>query len=124
LPPPNAPARFQARAALPEALLAAAEASFAAGGAEAAAAALAAAGLSPADVDRGLTQREQKRLLLPLLRLRQACCHPQVGAGGIKTLSASAKPMTMGEILEARGLRPLLLCCFLRCRMLPHLVAR
>lgn len=27
---------------------------------------------------RRLTPREEKRLLLPLLRLRQACCHPQV----------------------------------------------
>lgn len=28
--------------------------------------------------DRPLTVREQKQLLAPLLRLRQACCHPQV----------------------------------------------
>lgn len=27
---------------------------------------------------RELTPQEQKKLLLPLLRLRQACCHPQV----------------------------------------------
>ena len=27
---------------------------------------------------RRLTPREEKQLLLPLLRLRQACCHPQV----------------------------------------------
>lgn len=30
---------------------------------------------------RRLTAREEKQLLLPLLRLRQACCHPQVPAG-------------------------------------------
>ncbi len=28
--------------------------------------------------DRQLTVREEKKLLAPLLRLRQACCHPQV----------------------------------------------
>ena len=50
--------------------------------------------------DRPLTQREEQRLLHPLLRLRQACVHPQVGAGGIKSLSATAKPMTMSEVLE------------------------
>ena len=27
---------------------------------------------------RRLTPREEKQLLLPLVRLRQACCHPQV----------------------------------------------
>jgi len=27
---------------------------------------------------RRLTEKEQKRILHPLLRLRQACCHPQV----------------------------------------------
>ena len=30
------------------------------------------------DVDRPLTAREAKALLVPLVRLRQACCHPQV----------------------------------------------
>ena len=32
------------------------------------------------DGDRQLTVREEKKLLAPLLRLRQACCHPQVTA--------------------------------------------
>jgi len=30
------------------------------------------------ELDRPLTQQETKKLMLPLLRLRQACCHPQV----------------------------------------------
>lgn len=28
--------------------------------------------------DRPLTAREVKQLMVPLIRLRQACCHPQV----------------------------------------------
>jgi len=48
--------------------------------------------------DRQLNEREAKKLLHRLLLLRQACCHPQVGAQGIHTLSHQA-PMTMDEIL-------------------------
>lgn len=50
--------------------------------------------------DRSLTQREENKLLHPLIRLRQACVHPQVGAGGIRALSQSRTPMTMSEVLE------------------------
>jgi E3 ubiquitin-protein ligase SHPRH len=50
--------------------------------------------------DRSLTQREEHKLLHPLIRLRQACVHPQVGAGGIRALSQSRTPMTMSEVLE------------------------
>ena len=50
--------------------------------------------------DRPLTQREEHKLLHPLIRLRQACVHPQVGAGGIRALSQSRTPMTMSEVLE------------------------
>ncbi|KAL0019181.1 hypothetical protein WJX77_000293 [Trebouxia sp. C0004] len=49
---------------------------------------------------RRLTAAEEKKLLFPLLRLRQACCHPQVGAGGIKSLAAAKAPMSMAEILD------------------------
>ncbi|KAL3154030.1 hypothetical protein ABBQ32_013581 [Trebouxia sp. C0010 RCD-2024] len=49
---------------------------------------------------RRLTAAEEKKLLFPLLRLRQACCHPQVGAGGIKSLGATKSPMSMGDILD------------------------
>jgi hypothetical protein len=51
-----------ARAVLPAALLAAL-----------------AAGEASEEAGRKLDQREEARLLPPLLRLRQACCHPQVG---------------------------------------------
>ena len=54
--------------------------------------------------DRPLTDREEQKLLHPLLRLRQACCHPQVGAGGIKAVQHGGhhhhRALSMGEILE------------------------
>ena len=34
-------------------------------------------GAADGDADRPLTQRETKQLMVPLIRLRQACCHPQ-----------------------------------------------
>ncbi|XP_038884909.1 E3 ubiquitin-protein ligase SHPRH isoform X5 [Benincasa hispida] len=37
------------------------------------------------------------KLLSTLLKLRQACCHPQVGSSGLRSLQQS--PMTMEEIL-------------------------
>jgi hypothetical protein len=36
----------------------------------------------------------------PLLRLRQACCHPQIGAGGLGGLRQGRGIMTMQEVLE------------------------
>jgi E3 ubiquitin-protein ligase SHPRH len=50
--------------------------------------------------DRLLTKREERKLLLPLLRLRQACVHPQVGIGGLKSLSQVKTPMSMIEVLQ------------------------
>lgn len=50
--------------------------------------------------DRPLTKREERKVLLPLLRLRQACVHPQIGAGGIRSLSQVKTPMSMVEILH------------------------
>lgn len=46
-----------------------------------------------------LTTAQRAKLLLPLLQLRQACCHPQVGAHGIRTLRKN--PMTMEQLLDA-----------------------
>lgn len=50
--------------------------------------------------DRFLTKKEERKLLLPLLRLRQACVHPQVGAGGLKSLAHIKTPMSMIQVLE------------------------
>lgn len=58
------------------------------------------------ELKRPLTHTEQKRLLQPLLRLRQACCHPQVGGGGLRAggaggNAARSAPMTMSEVSTA-----------------------
>jgi E3 ubiquitin-protein ligase SHPRH len=47
-----------------------------------------------------LVKRFQKKekLIKPLLRLRQACCHPQVGSRGISTLQKNT--MTMDQLLD------------------------
>ncbi|CAL8467045.1 g6581 [Coccomyxa elongata] len=58
------------------------------------------AGRAGDEAFRRLTQAEEKSLLKSLLRLRQACCHPQVGSRGIKALTAAKTPMTMDSILE------------------------
>lgn len=50
-------------------------------------------------LDARLTPSQEHRVLRPLLRLRQSCVHPQVGAGGLKALAAMAAPMTMREVL-------------------------
>ncbi|GAQ81004.1 hypothetical protein KFL_000680200 [Klebsormidium nitens] len=49
--------------------------------------------------DETLTHAEAAKLMVPLLRLRQACCHPQVGSSGIRSLTQQRSPMTMEEIL-------------------------
>ncbi|KAJ4793189.1 E3 ubiquitin-protein ligase SHPRH [Rhynchospora pubera] len=45
-----------------------------------------------------LTHNEIAKLLGPLLKLRQACCHPQVGSSGLCSLQRS--PLSMEEILN------------------------
>ncbi|KAK9124782.1 hypothetical protein Sjap_014384 [Stephania japonica] len=45
-----------------------------------------------------LTPTEAAKLLRSLLKLRQACCHPQVGSSGLRSMQQT--PMTMEEILE------------------------
>ncbi|KAJ0661734.1 putative DNA helicase chromatin remodeling SNF2 family [Helianthus annuus] len=47
--------------------------------------------------DAVLTHVEAAKLLNSLLKLRQACCHPQVGSSGLRSLQQT--PMTMEEIL-------------------------
>ncbi|CAK8537765.1 unnamed protein product [Lathyrus sativus] len=44
-----------------------------------------------------MTQTEAGKLLNALLKLRQACCHPQVGSSGLRSMHQS--PMTMEEVL-------------------------
>ncbi|XP_058207401.1 uncharacterized protein LOC131320657 isoform X5 [Rhododendron vialii] len=53
---------------------------------------------SDAASDPFLTHVEAAKLLNTLLKLRQACCHPQVGSSGLPSLQQS--PMTMEEILS------------------------
>ncbi|KAJ7548808.1 hypothetical protein O6H91_07G028200 [Diphasiastrum complanatum] len=48
-------------------------------------------------IEKLLSHAEAAKLMNPLLRLRQACCHPQVGSAGIRSLQR--RPMTMDEIL-------------------------
>uniref|UniRef100_A0A0D9X2Z0 RING-type domain-containing protein n=1 Tax=Leersia perrieri TaxID=77586 RepID=A0A0D9X2Z0_9ORYZ len=45
-----------------------------------------------------LSNDDIAKLLVPLLKLRQACCHPQVGSSGLCSLQRS--PLSMGEILQ------------------------
>lgn len=52
-----------------------------------------------------ITHTEAGKLLNALLKLRQACCHPQVGSSGLRSLQQS--PMTMEEILMVCYLRSL-----------------
>ncbi|CAH9090614.1 unnamed protein product [Cuscuta epithymum] len=54
----------------------------------------------PADTLCGvaITNMEAAKLFNSLLKLRQACCHPQVGSSGLRSLQQS--PMTMEEILS------------------------
>lgn len=51
-----------------------------------------------ASYDLRLSHGEAAKLLTSLLKLRQACCHPQVGSSGLRSLQQT--PMTMEEILQ------------------------
>ncbi|KDP21632.1 hypothetical protein JCGZ_03303 [Jatropha curcas] len=50
-----------------------------------------------ASADHFITHADAAKLLNSLLKLRQACCHPQVGSSGLRSVQQS--PMTMEEIL-------------------------
>lgn len=52
---------------------------------------------SSAPSDILITHVEAAKLLNSLLKLRQACCHPQVGSSGLRSLQHS--PMSMEEVL-------------------------
>ncbi|XP_056169116.1 uncharacterized protein LOC115679829 isoform X2 [Syzygium oleosum] len=52
---------------------------------------------SSAPSDCLITHVEAAKLLNSLLKLRQACCHPQVGSYGLRSLQQS--PMSMEEVL-------------------------
>ncbi|PHT52525.1 hypothetical protein CQW23_06987 [Capsicum baccatum] len=54
--------------------------------------------LEDAASDFVITNIEAAKLFNSLLKLRQACCHPQVGSSGLRSLQQS--PMTMEEILS------------------------
>lgn len=45
-----------------------------------------------------LSNNDTAKLLVPLLKLRQACCHPQVGSSGLCSLQRT--PLSMDEILQ------------------------
>ncbi|PIA38536.1 hypothetical protein AQUCO_02700026v1 [Aquilegia coerulea] len=51
-----------------------------------------------ASSDSIVTYAEAAKLLHSLLKLRQACCHPQVGSSGLRSIQHHS-PMTMEEIL-------------------------
>ncbi|KAK9741867.1 hypothetical protein RND81_03G134600 [Saponaria officinalis] len=54
--------------------------------------------LSEVMPDPFITHLEAEKLLNSLLKLRQACCHPQVGGSGLRSLQRS--PLTMDEVLS------------------------
>ncbi|KAE8813437.1 E3 ubiquitin-protein ligase SHPRH [Hordeum vulgare] len=49
-----------------------------------------------------LSNSDTAKLLVPLLKLRQACCHPQVGSSGLCSLQHT--PLSMEEILQVTTL--------------------
>jgi E3 ubiquitin-protein ligase SHPRH len=55
------------------------------------------------DMDKSLgslDRREVHKMMNPLLRLRQACCHPQLVRGKIITMSLQKSSVTMEELLD------------------------
>ncbi|KAL7107476.1 hypothetical protein ACP275_06G057200 [Erythranthe tilingii] len=55
-------------------------------------------GSSDTSSETYITNMDAAKLFNSLLKLRQACCHPQVGSSGLRSLQKS--PMTMDEILS------------------------
>jgi hypothetical protein len=107
-----------ARRALPERALALASAEDAARRASSAGVGAAPPPSDPL-LDRPLTHGEQKKLLLPLLRLRQACCHPQASTAAhgwwIPGCCSAAGPAVLfvrASIVALSGAAPVKLCLF------------
>ncbi|CAI5494332.1 unnamed protein product [Closterium sp. Naga37s-1] len=50
----------------------------------------------------GACRGDMERFLASLLLLRHACCHPQIGSGGLRPLGSQGRPMHMGEVLQVR----------------------
>jgi E3 ubiquitin-protein ligase SHPRH len=61
--------------------------------------------LTGADDDRYLTTEESRRVLAPLLRLRQACNHPQAGTHGVRgVVGGPGGPNAAGASVGAGGI--------------------
>jgi hypothetical protein len=56
---------------------------------------------SNASLNVYLSNDDIAKLLVPLLKLRQACCHPQVGSSGLCSLQHN--PLSMDEILQVNS---------------------
>ena len=67
-----------------------------------------AAGEDTPEGARRLTKKEEKSILHPLLRLRQACCHPQVRPA-LGYLCASPSTPTSAQAQDPTGYRGCLL---------------
>ncbi len=64
---------------------------------------------------RRLTPAEEKKLLFPLLRLRQACCHPQVRPAHLACCASSRVKSLMGNAQDTLAYESSVLVLCLMC---------